>query len=133
VDLRYSVAFSNSITISPTSAGAVIGFQDDVGGGLRHGNVSVPDATHEGAGHVAFSAPFNLITPILLLSPQRPASSPFTCTVSSERGQHLEILASTNLSNWITLATLTNSTGTTNFTDSAAGIGKRFYRAHSLP
>ena len=133
VDLRYSVAFSNSITISPTSAGAFVG-------GVWNGNITVSQAAtnvvlkaDDGAGHVAFSAPFNLITPILLLSPQRPASSPFTCTVSSERGQHLEILASTNLSNWITLATLTNSTGTTNFTDSAAGIGKRFYRAHSLP
>ena len=31
------------------------------------------------------------------------------------------------------MATLTNTTGTTNFTDSAAGFSKRFYRAHQLP
>jgi hypothetical protein len=30
------------------------------------------------------------------------------------------------------LATLTNSTGSTNFIDSAAGFSKRFYRAHQL-
>jgi hypothetical protein len=132
VDLRYSVAFSNSISISPTSTSAFAG-------GVWNGNTTVSQAAtnvvlkaDDGAGHVAFSTPFNLITPILLLSPQRPAAGPFTYTVSSAPGQHLDILASTNLSNWITLATLTNSTGSTNFIDSAAGFSKRFYRAHQL-
>jgi hypothetical protein len=133
VDLRYSVAFSNSISVSPTSSGVFAG-------GVWNGNIMVSQAAtnvvlkaDDSAGHVAFSTPFNLIAPILFLSPQRPAVGPFTCTVSSAPGQHLEILASTNLSNWITLATLTNTTGSTNFTDSAAGISKRFYRAHQLP
>ncbi|MGO8926770.1 MAG: C10 family peptidase [Limisphaerales bacterium] len=133
VDLRYSVTFSNSITVSPTSSGAFVG-------GVWNGNITVSQAAtnvvleaNDGAGHVAFSTPFNLTTPILLLSPQRPAAGPFTCTISSQRGQHLEILASTNLSNWTTLATLTNSAGTANFTDSAAGFSKRFYRANQLP
>jgi hypothetical protein len=133
VDLRYSVAFSNSITISPTSSGAFVN-------GVWSGNITLSQAAtnvmlkaDDSAGHVAFSTPFNLISPILLLSPQRPAAGPFTCTVSSALGQHLEILASTNLSNWITLATLTNSTGTTNFIDPAAGLSKRFYKVHQLP
>jgi hypothetical protein len=133
VDLRYSVTFSNSITISPTYSGAFAG-------GVWNGSLTVSQAAtnvvlkaDDGAGHVAFSTPFSLITPILLLSPQRPAAGPFICTVSSALGQHLEILASTNLSDWITLATLTNSTGTTNFSDSTAGLGRRFYRVHQLP
>src|ERR1019366_8130138 len=133
LDLRYTVGFSNSIPISPTSSGAFVN-------GVWNGNITVSQAAanvvlkaDDGAGHVAFSTPFNLITPILLLSPQRPAAGPFTCAISSQPGQHLEILASTNLSNWITLATLINITGTTNFTDSTAGIGRRFYRAHQLP
>jgi hypothetical protein len=133
VDLRYSVVFSNSITISPTSSGAFMN-------GVWNGNITVSQAAtnvvlkaDDGAGHTATSTPFNVYTPLRLLSPQRPAAGPFTCTVSSDRGQRLEIMASTNLSNWITLTTLTNNTGTTNFTDSATGIGKRFYRAHKLP
>jgi len=133
VDLRYSVTFTNSVTLSPASSGAFVN-------GVWNGNIAVSQAAtnivlkaDDGAGHVAFSTPFNLITPILLLSPQRLAGGPFTCTISSQRGQHLEILASTNLSTWTTLASLTNGTGTTNFSDSAAGFGKRFYRAHQLP
>jgi len=133
VDLRYSVTFSNAITVSPTSSGAFVN-------GAWSGNVTVSQAAtnvvlkaDDGAGHVALSSPFNLISSIFLLSPQRPAGGPFTCTIASPRGQHVEILTSTNLSNWTRLATLTNSTGTTNFTDSAVGFGKRFYRAHQLP
>ncbi len=108
--------------------------------GVWSGNVSVGQvATNvvlkadDGAGHVALSSPFNVIAALRLLSPHRPAGGPFTCTVSSDLGQRLEILGSTNLSNWVTLATLTNSTGLTNFTDSAAGFSKRFYRARKLP
>jgi hypothetical protein len=133
VDLRYSVTFSNSITVSPTSSGVFAG-------GVWNGNITVSQAgtnivlkADDGAGHVAFSTPFSLITPILLRSPQRPAAGPFTCIVSSLPGQHLEVLASTNASDWITLATLTNSTGTTNFSDSTAGLGRRFYRVRQLP
>jgi hypothetical protein len=133
VDLRYSVTFSNSITVSPTSSGVFAG-------GVWNGNIMVSQAgtnivlkADDGAGHVAFSTPFSLITPILLRSPQRPAAGPFTCIVSSLPGQHLEVLASTNASDWITLATLTNSTGTTNFSDSTAGLGRRFYRVRQLP
>jgi hypothetical protein len=133
LDLLYTVGFSNSVPVSPASSGTFVN-------GVWNGNITVLQAAanvvlkaDDGAGHVALSSPFNLISSILLLSPQRLAGGPFTCTISSPRGLHLEILASTNLSNWTKLATLINSTGTTNFTDSAAGFGKRFYRAHQLP
>ena len=97
VDLRYSVAFSNSIAVSPTSSGAFVN-------GVWSGNVTVSQAAtnvvlkaDDGAGHVALSSPFNVITPLLLLSPQRPAGGHSHAPFPVARGQHLEILASTNL------------------------------------
>ncbi len=63
VDLRYRVAFSNSIPVSPTSSGAFVN-------GVWSGNVTVAQvATNvvlkadDGAGHVAVSNPFNVIDP----------------------------------------------------------------------
>ena len=79
------------------------------------------------------STPFSMITSLLLLSPQRLAGGQFQCTVVGVPGQHLQILASSNLVNWTTNATLTNSTGTTNYTDSTTGLSKRFYRARQAP
>ena len=72
-------------------------------------------------------------TPLQLLSPQRLAGGQFQSTLSGERGQGFEIQASSNLVDWATIATLTNSTGTTNFTDPTAGLSQRSYRAHQLP
>jgi hypothetical protein len=68
-----------------------------------------------------------------LLGPQFASPGPFRLTLTGERGQRFEILASTNLLNWDSLATLTNSTGSTNFSDSNSGLPRRFYRAHQLP
>jgi hypothetical protein len=34
---------------------------------------------------------------------------------------------------WITNVTLTNTTGTMNYTDSVTGLSKRFYRAQQSP
>jgi hypothetical protein len=54
----------------------------------------------------------------------------FQFTISSAAGQSFRIEAGTNLLNWITLATLTNTTGSTQFIDpAAAGFPRRFYRA----
>ncbi|MGD0260917.1 MAG: C10 family peptidase [Verrucomicrobiota bacterium] len=133
VDLRYSVAFSNSIAVSPTSSGSFVN-------GVWSGNLTVSQSTtnivlkaDDGAGHTALSTPFNVITPFQLLSPHRLAGGQFQFTVFSTPGQHLQILASSNLLSWTTNATLTNNTGTTNFTDSTTGLSKRFYRARQSP
>jgi hypothetical protein len=72
-------------------------------------------------------------TPLRLLSPRSVGGTQFQCTLAGERGQAYEILASTNLQNWATLAFLTNSTGTTNFTDATPGLRRRLYRARQLP
>jgi hypothetical protein len=132
VDLRYSVVFSNSIPVSPTSSGAFVN-------GVWSGNITVLQAAtnvvlkaDDGAGHMALSTPFNLVTPLRLLSPHRLAGGEFQFTVSSAPGQRLAILVSSNLVSWTTNATLTNSTGTTNYTDPATGLSKRFYRANLL-
>lgn len=71
-------------------------------------------------------------TPLRLLSPQRLGGGQFQFTLSGERGQGFDILASTNLQSWATIATLTNTTGTTNFTDPTTGLKGRFYRARQM-
>ena len=48
-------------------------------------------------------------------------------------GTACEILASTNLLTWSTLATVTNTTGTALFTDTQMGLTKRFYKARQAP
>jgi hypothetical protein len=50
----------------------------------------------------------------------------------SQPGIACEIQASTNLRNWSTLATVTNTTGTVTFTDTQ-GLPKCFYKARQAP
>ena len=61
----------------------------------------------------------------------------FKFTLQSEPGLRFEILAATNItqsiSNWTSLGTVTNVTGTTPFTDTATSFNRRFYRARQLP
>ena len=108
--------------------------------GVWGGNITVSQGTtnvvlkaDDGAGHTALSSPFNLITAVGLLSPRHLAGGQFQFTVCSAPGQRLQILASSNLVSWTTNATLTNTTGTTNFTDFTTGLSKRFYRARQMP
>ena len=71
-----------------------------------------------------------------LINPQI-SSSHFSLTLRSEPGLRFEMLAHTNLSaplsNWTSLGTLTNTTGTTNFLDPDTILDHRFYRARQLP
>jgi hypothetical protein len=53
----------------------------------------------------------------------------FTFNSVGARGSVQEIQASTNLVDWTVLGTLTNSTGTATYTDSATNLVRRFYRA----
>lgn len=132
LDLRYTVPYSNSIPVSPTSSGNFVN-------GVWSGNISVSQvATNvmlkadDNAGHVGMTTPFNVIIPLLLLSPTRLAGGQFQCTVVGVPGQHLQILASSNLVNWTTNTTLTNTNGTTTYTDSTTGLSMRFYRARQV-
>jgi hypothetical protein len=64
-------------------------------------------------------------------------NSHFSFALQSEPGLVFEILAGTNvtlpLSNWTSLGTLTNVTGSSRFTDPASNFSRRFYRARQLP
>jgi hypothetical protein len=61
----------------------------------------------------------------------------FKFTLQSEPGLGFEILATTNavlaVSNWTSLGTLTNVTGTSSFTDIAPNSNQRYYQARQLP
>ena len=71
----------------------------------------------------------------LLTQPSR-AKAQFGFTLLSEPWLYFEILASTNIAtpvtNWTSLATITNVTGTFSFTDPATNLNQRFYRARQL-
>jgi hypothetical protein len=72
------------------------------------------------------TTPLNLINPAL-------TNGQLQFTVKGEPNAVFQILATTNLSlpvtNWTSLATLTNLTGTVPFVDSTPGLGQRFYTA----
>ena len=72
----------------------------------------------------------NLVNPAM-------TNSQMQFTVVSEPGAAFQILAATNLSlpltNWTSLATLTNATGSLPFVDQSAGLERRFYAARPLP
>jgi hypothetical protein len=129
LDLRYTTQEEASVPVSPASSGAFVN-------GVWTGNVSIDQiasnvvlSANDGAGHSGSSSSFNVgaYAPIRFSSPQRSGANQFQFTLTG--GNKFQIQASTNLSNWITLATLTNSTGTTNYTDPATNLSRRFYRA----
>jgi len=76
-------------------------------------------------------------TPLPALSNPQAMNGQWGLTLQSQPGLSFEILATTNLalpvSNWTTLGTLTNVTGTAPFLDPAANLTHRFYRARQLP
>jgi hypothetical protein len=65
------------------------------------------------------------------------ATNQFNLTVRSEPGLQFEILAHTNLSsplsNWASLGTVTNVSGTSHFSDPATNLSRRFYTMRQLP
>jgi hypothetical protein len=71
------------------------------------------------------------------LTASRMTNNQFGFILQSEPGLRFEILATTNLalpiSNWTSLGTLTNVTGTAPFLDSTTNFNHRFYRACQLP
>jgi hypothetical protein len=61
----------------------------------------------------------------------------FACTIESEPGLAFEIFASPELTlppeSWTSLGTVTNTTGTFAFIDSAPGFDQRYYQARQVP
>jgi hypothetical protein len=82
----------------------------------------------------AFSCCTSVVNHPMLLSPRRAADGSFAFTLSGDAGYSYAIEATTNLSNWITVTTLTNPTGQVPFTETnAAASHLRAYRAKLLP
>ncbi len=75
--------------------------------------------------------------PLPALTDPRMVSGQFGFTLQSEPGLRFDILAANDpglaLSNWTSVGTLTNDTGTVSFFDPTPGLTHRFYRAHQLP
>jgi hypothetical protein len=70
----------------------------------------------------------------LLVSAHLAADHSFSFTVSGDIGFNYVIEGSTNLSNWLTVTTLSNATGQTIFADTnTSAFPARFYRARLLP
>ena len=71
------------------------------------------------------------------LSDPHITNNQFSLTLQSQPGLRFEILATTNLaapiSNWTSLGTLTNVTGTAPFLDPVVNLSRRFYQARQLP
>jgi hypothetical protein len=95
---------------------------------------SIPDASLAGGYWDVDNV--RLVAGPVLLAPVR-TNGQFTCTLQSEPGLRFEILATTNLSlptsNWTSVGTLTNVTGTMPFFDTTTSLTRRFYRARQLP
>jgi internalin A len=71
-------------------------------------------------------------TSVLLLSPAALGGNKFRFTLQSLPGAVLQVLSSTNLTNWTPLGGLvTNVTGTTPYTDSVATARQKLYRAET--
>ena len=72
------------------------------------------------------------VPPILLSNPAWLPGNAFGFTLSSEAGLTYQIDTSTDLSNWVPLATLTATNSEMEFIDSSVtNVSQRFYRAHS--
>ena len=121
-----------SVGVSPTLSGTFTN-------GFWTGNLSVQQlasnvvlTADDGQGHSGSSASFNVgaYAPIVFLAPHY-ASNHFQFTLTG--GPKFQILVSTDLLNWTTLVTMTNSAGVTNYTASATNLPHAFYRALPLP
>jgi uncharacterized delta-60 repeat protein len=63
----------------------------------------------------------------------RPGPTSFSFTLTSPPSAALEVQASSNLTEWTSLAVLTNESGSIRFTDQTATASQRAYRARMLP
>jgi hypothetical protein len=73
-------------------------------------------------------------SPPQFVSVQPPGADGMTLTLSGDIGGVVEIHASTNLTDWLWLATLTNTSGQVTYIDSdATNQPVRFYKAIQLP
>jgi hypothetical protein len=90
-------------------------------------NLAVTVATLQSQGVLVFTYPLES----KLVSPRRTGAGAFAFTLTGPPGRYA-LLASTNLTAWSDLGTVTNSIGEAEFADAAAGLSPlKFYRARA--
>jgi len=84
--------------------------------------------------HVAGTLTVTPAGPLLLAIVSADVLGNATMRITSDPGQRIKVQGSVNLTNWLDLTTVTNSTGTIDYTDSvAAQRPHRYYRAVLAP
>lgn len=74
-----------------------------------------------------------LTTAPCLAARWHPATGQLHLDVAGEQGQAVEVLASSNLTTWQPLLTLTNLPGSLTLTNGPRGVSRQFYRARHRP
>lgn len=105
-------------------------------GGFPAGQTNLPCLTYMVAGFDGAQVVTKLVTwsppvptPIVLSAPTWLGGHQFRFTINSAPGAVLEIWSSTNLNDWSSAGFITNTSGTTNFTDITAPTERSLYRA----
>ncbi len=129
VDLRYTVGSGGALNVTPTVSGTFTN-------GVWTGNLAVLQvatnavlSASDGSGHVGSSNPFQ-VAPLLITQVSLLSHGNIQITMGSLLGDVFRVQGSTNLLSWQTVATVTNVTGTVQFTDPgvATNYNHRFYR-----
>ena len=123
-------------TANPLVAGGTLAdFMQYSIAGFEEGQTNRPPLTYMVAGFDGAQVVTKLVTwlppaptPIVLSEPAWLGGNQFRFTITSAPGAVLEIWSSTNLNDWSSAGFVTNTSGTTNFTDAAAGPPQRFFR-----
>ena len=124
VNLGYSVGSSVPVPMTPTNAGPFVNGFWSGGLSMLQDATNVTLAAGDGAGHTGLSNPFNVL-PTLGISQ---TGGGFQVSIAGSPGEIYNLMASTNLINWQTIATVTNVTGTVDFLDPiSTNFNQRFY------
>jgi hypothetical protein len=129
VGLRYTVGSAYPIAITPTNTGSFTG-------GVWTGNLIVLQAAtnvvliaSDVLGHAGSSNPFQVVSNSVITQVAVLSDGNIQITLAGSSGDVYRVLGSTNLLDWQTIASVTNLTGTVQFTDpTSTNYIRRFYR-----
>jgi len=112
----------------------LIKYSGSIGGaGFNFGLGALPSTGYSGyLSNNAANSSVDLVLSALLLA-GRLTNGNFQLTINGQPNRVVDILTSTNLSDWTWFITVTNSSGTSVFIDPAAISAQRFYRAQQVP
>ena len=122
-------ATTAAVAITPTNTGSFIN-------GVWAGNVAVLEAATnmylvatDSLGRSGSSSPFQVVSNSVITQVTLLPGGSIQITLAGSSGDIYRVLGSTNLLNWQTIASVTNVTGTVQFTDpGATNFNRRFYR-----